>query len=598
MKRSFKKAAIPLLIVVALFGCKDSVNQHQAKVADQHLDPILIQGVQEPEEMKVEPFPFHTVSQQEQMLGDAMKINTKNDAAAMLSAYSHIIEKYPDYADAYILRLGELCNGNDRAAILSDINNALKYISGSQIGKDSSSGLLSMRAKIEHSNGDDAAALKDLDKSINDNVADAERFTNSGAVAPETNASLCIWTAPDMDALVQSFPSDYRTHIFRGLYYGFFVTYKEGTLRPALDNFNKAVALNPNSALPHYFIAKILEKAFFFKRMNMSEVNRNDLNNRLLEELNKALAIDPKLKPALSDRAQVYFELKQWQNAIADYDRIVALDTRNYGAYNDRGLAKMQLGNMYEAISDFNKAIEFHERKLQDSTVYESRAEAYIKNKQWDLAIHDLSTAISLNIGAATILMDIDQFRTFYPEYKAATDEAITNKLKKTFYPQLKYDDSSKGFMHDHERSTRFISSILHDLYLKRSDAYLQTGDWHRAFMDFHRVVNGMPTFDADRWREFGSSLDVHYYIDLKTFDDTNKESVKLWVKHIQGREDTGPYSLQQYELNCSEHQMREVSFANYDKLGNIKSRHGGDKWESIIPDTLGETLQDGICHG
>jgi hypothetical protein len=84
-----------------------------------------------------------------------------------------------------------------------------------------------MRAKVGHANGEDFAALEDLDKAIHANVADAAQFVNSGATAPEKSASACTWTLPEMDALVQRFPNDYRAYLFRGLYYGFFVQWSE-----------------------------------------------------------------------------------------------------------------------------------------------------------------------------------------------------------------------------------------------------------------------------------------------------------------------------------------------------------------------------------
>ena len=145
-----------------------------------------------------------------------------------------------------------LCDGNDRTAILANVNNAIKHVSNSRTGKDSLGSLLSMRAKIEHTNGDDAAAMEDLDKAIHANIADAVSFVNSGAAAPEKTASACTWTLPEMDALAQRFPNDYRANLFRGLYYGFFVQWNEDSLNPALDNLRKAGEMNTGSALPHF----------------------------------------------------------------------------------------------------------------------------------------------------------------------------------------------------------------------------------------------------------------------------------------------------------------------------------------------------------
>jgi tetratricopeptide (TPR) repeat protein len=222
----------------------------------------------------------------------------------------------------------------------------------------------------------------------------------------------------------------------------------------------------------------------------------------LLGELNKALALDPNLQPALSDRAEVYFDLKQFAQAIPDYDKVIALDSKNAGAFNDRGLAKIELGQTYDAISDFGEAITLKPRELQKSDSYENRADAYMKTRQWPHAIRDLTTAISLQTGGTLILMNINQFRAIYPEYRPASDEAVARKLNQTFFPNLKYEDFAKSFLHDNVEKGFFSSITIPDLYVKRSDAYLKAGNWHAAALDFRRAASGFtPQPLADRWR-------------------------------------------------------------------------------------------------
>jgi hypothetical protein len=230
-------------------------------------DPILIPGVQEPEEMRVEPIPVEVLTPPERMLGNAMQqVGSNSNPAALLPALARILAKYPDYSDGYVMRLGSLCSGNDRPTILSNINSALKYAGNSRTGKDSTSSLLSMRAKIEHTSGDDTDAMGDLDKAIQADLSNSTQFVNSGAIAPEKTASACTWTEPDMDALVQRFPTDYRAYLFRGLYYGFFTEWNENSLKPALENFRRATELNISTTMPHLFIASILNRAFGIKK--------------------------------------------------------------------------------------------------------------------------------------------------------------------------------------------------------------------------------------------------------------------------------------------------------------------------------------------
>jgi tetratricopeptide (TPR) repeat protein len=97
----------------------------------------------------------------------------------------------------------------------------------------------------------------------------------------------------------------------------------------------------------------------------------------------------------LRGRANAYLSLKKFSGAIADYDRSLSLGSRDLATYHDRGLAKLQLGRDYEAISDFSSAIKLLPPESRDDFMYGSRADAYMKTRQWDLAIRDLTTAIS-----------------------------------------------------------------------------------------------------------------------------------------------------------------------------------------------------------
>jgi hypothetical protein len=73
------------------------------------------------------------------------------------------------------------------------------------------------------------------------------------------------------------------------------------------------------------------------------------------------------------------------------------------------------------------------------------------------------------------------------------------------------------------------------------------------------------------------------------------RQSVNLWIKEV--RRDNGPYSVEQFELNCGARQLRMVSSAEYDAAGNFTGSHQGSEWTSIVPETLGENLYDGVCR-
>ena len=74
-----------------------------------------------------------------------------------------------------------------------------------------------------------------------------------------------------------------------------------------------------------------------------------------------------------------------------------------------------------------------------------------------------------------------------------------------------------------------------------------------------------------------------------------HSDSVKIWLKEASGS-GTGSHTLQQFELNCVTSKIRTLSLATYNRSGDLTGTREGGKWESVIPDTLGETLLNGAC--
>jgi hypothetical protein len=120
----------------------------------------------------------------------------------------------------------------------------------------------------------------------------------------------------------------------------------------------------------------------------------------------------------------------------------------------------MQLGRDYDAISDFSSAIKLRPRELNEHYSYENRADAYVKTRQWDRAIGDLTAAISLQVGGHLMsFMTISEFRAIYPEYKMVSDEVIARKLHQTFWPNLSYEGFSKYFVHGRNSLANYDAS-------------------------------------------------------------------------------------------------------------------------------------------
>jgi hypothetical protein len=103
MQRSFLPGLRPSLIVGIMIAVMFTAGNIAAE--EQRQQPILIPGVQEPEEMRVEPLPKKVVelTAPDRMLGEAIENARKAGTGALLTELNRILQMYPDYAMAYAI---------------------------------------------------------------------------------------------------------------------------------------------------------------------------------------------------------------------------------------------------------------------------------------------------------------------------------------------------------------------------------------------------------------------------------------------------------------------------------------------------------------
>src|SRR5262249_21285136 len=79
---------------------------------------------------------------------------------------------------------------------------------------------------------------------------------------------------------------------------------------------------------------------------------------RALNDLNRALTLNPKLAEAWNHRGIVWFAKQDFTRAAADYDQALKFNPRLADAYVNRGLARLMQGRLSEAEADFARCSE------------------------------------------------------------------------------------------------------------------------------------------------------------------------------------------------------------------------------------------------
>ena len=120
-----------------------------------------------------------------------------------------------------------------------------------------------------------------------------------------------------------------------------------------------------------------------------------------LKDYEGAIADYDKAIDATPDYAEAYYErgfaknhIKDYFGAYNDFDKVIKLDSDDCDAYNGRAFSKIQLFNYEGALLDFNKSIELNPE--YDISYYE-RAAVKINFLDFQGAIDDYSKAIELN---------------------------------------------------------------------------------------------------------------------------------------------------------------------------------------------------------
>lgn len=111
-----------------------------------------------------------------------------------------------------------------------------------------------------------------------------------------------------------------------------------------------------------------------------------------IDEYNKAIELDPNFVMAYIFRANAKLKTKDWDSAIEDFNKALSLKPNDISCTINRGICKYENGDTKSAVDDFNTVIQVNP---QNSIAYEYRGQCYKKLKDFDNAGKDFSKLIS-----------------------------------------------------------------------------------------------------------------------------------------------------------------------------------------------------------
>lgn len=142
----------------------------------------------------------------------------------------------------------------------------------------------------------------------------------------------------------------------------------------------------------------VLFQACSFSSAGMLEKGKELMKEGKFSEalpfLNKAIERDNGNFEALNARGVVYYELKEFQNALLDYEQALKVKPDYYRPYYNRAMLKVAQNDTEGALKDYAEAIRLEDKNAE---LFVNRGQLLAAMGQMDGALNDFDKAIVLD---------------------------------------------------------------------------------------------------------------------------------------------------------------------------------------------------------
>ncbi|MBI4648796.1 MAG: tetratricopeptide repeat protein [Bacteroidia bacterium] len=130
-----------------------------------------------------------------------------------------------------------------------------------------------------------------------------------------------------------------------------------------------------------------------YKNAGNEKVKEGDYQ-AALENFTKAISIDPTYAAAYNNRGNVKMTLEKYNEAIEDFTKAIELDATDPAFYINRALTKTKMNKPKDAIEDYAMAITL---KPNDTIIYQKRGLLRYDIKDYKGAVSDMDKSIALD---------------------------------------------------------------------------------------------------------------------------------------------------------------------------------------------------------
>ena len=318
-----------------------------------------------------------------------------------IESYSKAIDLTPDIADPYSNRADAYMKTEQYESAFRDYTKAI------EIERENLEYSYNKRADYFILLEDYTNALKDLDKAIE--LAEYKgEYYNNRADFYKNSINNFEKAIEDYKIAFQLTEDPFQKA--RSLNNLALIYFEQEKYDLAIESYSEAIRLTPDIWNPYsnradvYMKTGQLEYAF--------------------QDYTKAIEIDKETpEDRYYTRANYYIQQLDYTEALKDINMAVELSPTAY-YYNNRADFNKDFGNNYEkAIEDYSIALKISNDIYQKTRALNNRALVYIENEKFNLAINELSEAISLDPKSAFQFSNRADAYCNVKNYKAALDD-------------------------------------------------------------------------------------------------------------------------------------------------------------------------------
>jgi serine/threonine protein kinase/tetratricopeptide (TPR) repeat protein len=253
-------------------------------------------------------------------------------------------------------------------------------------------------------------------------------------------------------------------------------------------------------AYTHFLGSEVGESLFLNEmdllRKKVEEFLKDNQNEAALEAVKKAFQEKGEQADFYQIRAQIRYQMKEYQRSVNDLNQAIVLDSEKGAFYENRGLSFIALKEWEKAERDFQEALK---RNPKNPYSFYHRGIAFLRQNLYSEALKQLDQSLSLapHYVEAYIfraeakealedrdgaLEDLDHALSLTPHPLAFLKRGVLQAKQKNFLKAL--SDYHQGLAQAPEFA---------ELYVKRASVKQELGDIQGAFEDYQKALQRDP---------------------------------------------------------------------------------------------------------